>query len=54
MYDKTIRMVNGRFVALLQDDDDFKDLSWVDDAVFILRNILSWPFWEDEIALILL
>ena len=24
MYDKTIRMVNGRFVALLQDDDDLR------------------------------
>lgn len=38
MYDKTIRMVNGRFVALLQDDDDFKDLSWVDDAVFYFEK----------------
>ena len=33
MYDKTIRLANGRYLALLQDDDDFNDLSWVDEAV---------------------
>ncbi len=33
MYDKTIRMANGRYIALLQDDDDFRDLTWVEDAI---------------------
>ena len=32
MYDKAIRFSNGRFIALLQDDDDFTDLSWIDKA----------------------
>ena len=32
MYDKAIRFSNGRFIALLQDDDDFTDLSWIDNA----------------------
>ena len=65
MYDKTIRMVNGRFVALLQDDDDFKDLSWVDDAVFYFekypelailggRDCLDFaPFQIDDVELCL-
>lgn len=33
MYDKTIRFANGKYVALLQDDDDFTDLSWITKAV---------------------
>ncbi len=32
-YDKTIRFANGKYIALLQDDDDFDDTSWMDDAV---------------------
>lgn|SRR5574344_107465 len=32
-YDRTIRMANGKFIALLQDDDDFDSLKWVSDAV---------------------
>ncbi|MCD8194093.1 MAG: glycosyltransferase family 2 protein [Tannerellaceae bacterium] len=38
MYDKSIRFANGEFVALLQDDDDFTDLSWVDNAIKLLRK----------------
>lgn len=65
MYDKTIRMVNGQFVALLQDDDDFKDLSWVNDAVFYFerypelailggRDCLDFaPFQFDDVELCL-
>ena len=41
-------------MALLQDDDDFKDLSWVDDAVFYFEKYPELAIWEDEIALILL
>lgn len=32
-YDRAIYLSRGAYVALLQDDDDFEDLSWVDDAV---------------------
>ena len=32
-YDKTIRFANGKYIALLQDDDDFEDTSWIDKAV---------------------
>ena len=32
-YDKTIRFANGKYIALLQDDDDFDDASWIDKAV---------------------
>ena len=38
MYDKTIRMSNGRFIALMQDDDDFKDLTWVDRAIHLFEQ----------------
>lgn len=34
MYDKVIRFANGKYIALLQDDDDFDDdLAWIDEAV---------------------
>jgi hypothetical protein len=33
MYDRVIRLANGKYLALLQDDDDFDNLSWVDNAV---------------------
>lgn len=33
MYDKAIRFSNGKYIALLQDDDDFDDLGWVRQAV---------------------
>ena len=33
MYDKAIRFANGKYIALLQDDDDFDNLSWVDNAI---------------------
>ncbi len=32
-YDKVGRFTNGRLVALMQDDDDFDDLSWIDEAM---------------------
>ena len=38
MYDKTIRMANGRYIALMQDDDDFKDLTWVDRAITLFER----------------
>lgn len=33
MYDRTLRMANGKYVALLQDDDDFDTLKWIQTAV---------------------
>jgi len=33
MYDRAIRLAKGEYLALLQDDDDFEDLTWVDQAV---------------------
>ena len=33
MYDKAIRLANGKYVALLQDDDDFANLDWIDLAI---------------------
>lgn len=38
MYDKTIRMANGCYIALMQDDDDFKDLTWVDRAIHLFEQ----------------
>lgn len=32
-YDRCLRLANGELLALLQDDDDFESLQWVDDAV---------------------
>ncbi|MDB4926956.1 glycosyltransferase family A protein [Mucilaginibacter sp.] len=32
-YDRAIYLSRGKYVALLQDDDDFTDLNWVNDAV---------------------
>lgn len=37
-YDKAGRFSNGRFVALMQDDDDFDDLKWVDDALAYFKQ----------------
>ena len=32
-YDRALNLANGDYVALLQDDDDFEDLAWVDEAI---------------------
>lgn len=32
-YDKAIRLANGRYIALMQDDDDFDGIGWVERAV---------------------
>lgn len=32
-YDKAIRFTNGKYIALLQDDDDFEDTQWIDAAI---------------------
>ena len=33
MYDRALRMANGKYVALLQDDDDFEGTGWMEHAV---------------------
>jgi len=33
MYDRTIRFSNGKYIALLQDDNDFDNLLWIDQAI---------------------
>lgn len=38
MYDKAIRFSNGQYIALLQDDDDFDNLKWVDDAIMYFEK----------------
>lgn len=37
-YDKAIRLANGRYVALLQDDDDFDGTKWVEQAVSLFKQ----------------
>lgn len=37
-YDKAIRLANGRYIALMQDDDDFDDTTWVERAVKLFRE----------------
>lgn len=57
MYDKAIRFANGRYIALLQDDDDFETLAWVEEALSyfskypqlaILGGNNGSGFWVDE------
>ena len=37
-YDKAIRLANGRYVALMQDDDDFDGVDWVERAVALFSQ----------------
>ncbi len=37
-YDKTIRMANGKYIALLQDDDDIDGVEWVNRAVELFEK----------------
>ena len=37
-YDKAIRMANGRYIALMQDDDDFDGIGWVEKAVRLFEQ----------------
>ena len=36
-YDKAIRLANGQYVALMQDDDDFDGIDWVERAVSLFK-----------------
>jgi glycosyltransferase involved in cell wall biosynthesis len=37
-YDKAIRLANGQYIALMQDDDDFADTQWVEQAVALFQQ----------------
>ena len=37
-YDRAIRMSHGRYIVLLQDDDDFDDASWMDEALLLFSQ----------------
>ena len=37
-YDKAIRLANGNYLALLQDDDDFDGIGWVEKAVQLFEQ----------------
>lgn len=37
-YDKAIKLANGEYLALLQDDDDFENLIWIDNAIAIFKS----------------
>lgn len=37
-YDKCIRFANGKYIALLQDDDDFDGVGWMHRAVQLLEQ----------------
>lgn len=38
MYDKAIRFSNGKYIALMQDDDDFDNLEWVREALVYFKK----------------
>lgn len=37
-YDKAIRLANGKYIALMQDDDDFDGTNWVEQAVRLFEE----------------
>lgn len=37
-YDKAIRLSNGQYIALLQDDDDFDNVDWIVEALGYFRQ----------------
>lgn len=37
-YDKSIRLANGKYIALLQDDDDFDGIRWMEQAVSLFES----------------
>lgn len=43
-YDKSIRFANGRYIALLQDDDDFDGTARIERAVDLFRQHPEWSF----------
>lgn len=38
MYNKAMRFAQSDFIALLQDDDDFDGLQWLEEALLLLRK----------------
>lgn len=44
MYDKVIRFVNGKYVVLLQDDDEIESLDWVDKGISYFKKYADLVF----------
>lgn len=38
MYNKTLRFANAPYIALLQDDDDFNSLEWIDRGLNLMKE----------------
>ena len=38
MYNKALKFANGKYCVLMQDDDDFDTLRWVDDAITLFQK----------------
>ena len=38
MYNKALKFANGKYCVLMQDDDDFDTLRWVDDAINLFQK----------------
>lgn len=43
-YDRAIYLSRGKYIALMQDDDNFDDLNWVYDAVVYFENLPDLVF----------
>ena len=53
-YDRAIYLARGKYVALLQDDDDFSNLSWAEDAVAYFKKYKDLVFLGGRMGLDLL
>ena len=45
-YDRAISFSRGKYLALLQDDDGFEDLKWIQARLRCSNNIRNWQSWE--------
>ena len=53
-YDRAIRFANGKYIALLQDDDDFESIEWITQAVTLFKkyNRLAFIGGKDGLNLV--
>jgi len=54
-YDKCIRFANGKYIVLLQDDDDFENLNWVTEGRALMKEhtkmIILGGWWCQNVEL---